>query len=173
MSWSEIARAAAKALSMGEEREDNSITVQLLRDIHGIHCANGSEGRWQTADLLAHLHAIEESPWGDWYGKPLSAHGLSRLLRPYRIKTMPVWSDGKTVKGYKVEQFADAFARVLGVRRVRQVRSGSSSQAAPNSPNPPNPQGAEHGDERLLDDAMRDPTFLETLVRDGIIEEPA
>ena len=44
----------------------------------------------KTADLLDGLHRIEESPWGDWYGKPLTAHGLSRLLRTYRIKTMPV-----------------------------------------------------------------------------------
>ena len=99
MSWSDLARAAAKALSTGEEREDNSITVQLLRDIHGIHCANGNEGRWQTGDLLAHLHEIEESPWGDWYGKPISAQGLSKLLQPHRIKTQAVWVDGETVRG--------------------------------------------------------------------------
>lgn len=71
--------------------------------------------------------------------------GLPRLLKPYRIRTMPVWSDGKTVKGYKVEQFADAFARVLGVREVRTVRSEAASEAAPNSPNPPNPYPTEDG----------------------------
>ena len=55
---------------------------------------------------------------------------------------MPVWVDGKTVKGYKAEQFAEPWLRVLGVRWVREVRSGSSIEAAPNPPNPPNPQGA-------------------------------
>ena len=40
---------------------------------------------------------------GDWYGKQLSPHGLSRLLKPYRIKTMSVKVDGETVKGYKAE----------------------------------------------------------------------
>ena len=39
-----------------------------------------------------------------------------KLLKPYRIKTMPVWVDGQTVRGYKREQFADAWLRVLGVR---------------------------------------------------------
>ena len=29
---------------------------------------------------------------------------------PYRIKTMPVYVEGKTVRGYKLEQFVDAFA---------------------------------------------------------------
>ena len=62
--------------------------------------------RLRTSDLLEGLHAIEESPWGEWFGKPLSAHGLSRLLKPYRIKTMPVRVDGETTRGYKAEQFA-------------------------------------------------------------------
>jgi hypothetical protein len=52
---------------------------------------------------------------------------------------MPVWVEGQTGKGYKREQFADAFHRVLGVRGVRTVRSGMAPDAAPNSPNPPNP----------------------------------
>jgi hypothetical protein len=136
--WPSRAVAAALALSSGEEREDDSLAAQLLRDVHDVFNANGHQ-RLKTADLLEQLHAIEESPWADYYGKPLSAHGLSRLLRPYRIKTMPVWTEGQTVKGYKAEQFADAFARVLGVREVRTVRSESPSQEPPNPPNPPNP----------------------------------
>ena len=140
--WSERARSAALALSTGEEREDDSITATLLRDIHGYFAGNGHD-RVRTADLLAHLHGVEESPWGDWYGKTLSAHGLSRLLKAYRIKTMPVWVEGQTVKGYKVEQFADAFARALGVRTVRTVRTQSASQNEPNPPNPPNPYPSE------------------------------
>jgi hypothetical protein len=45
----------------------------------------------------------------------------SGCARPYRIRTMPVWVDGETVKGYKVEQFGDAFARVVGVRRLERL----------------------------------------------------
>jgi hypothetical protein len=135
--WGTRARAAAVSLSTGEEREDESVTALLLRDINSFFNANGHD-RVRTSDLLDHLHAIEESPWGDWYGKQLSAHGLSRLLRAHRIKTMPVWVDGETVRGYKVEQFADAFARVLSVSSVSDVRSGSASQAGANAPNAPN-----------------------------------
>lgn len=145
MSWSESARTSAIALMTGEERQDDSVTATLIRDISDVFDASGHD-RMRTADLLAQLYEIEESPWGDWYGKPLSAHGLSRLLKAYRVRTMPVWADGKTVKGYKVEQFEDAFAQ-LGVRRVRTVRSESRSQAAPNPPNPPNPKGREMGED--------------------------
>jgi hypothetical protein len=54
---------------------------------------------------------------------------------------MPVWVEGETVKGYKVEQFADAFHRVLGVSGVRGVRSALALGAASTPPNPPNPLG--------------------------------
>jgi hypothetical protein len=151
--WPERAQRAALALSTGEEREDDSLSVQLLRDIHAVFEADGA-GRFRTADLLERLHALEESPWADYFGKPLTSHVLGRLLRPYRIKTMPVWSEGQTLRGYKVEQFDEPFARVLGVRGVRTVRSDSTSQKPPNSPNAPNaitPTRPLAGDEGYLE----------------------
>ena len=143
--WPDRARRAALALSTGEEREDDSLTVALLRDIDAYFSDNGHDrhDRVRTADLLAYLHAIEDSPWGDWYGKTLSAHGLSRLLRPYRIKTMPVRVEGETVRGYKAEQFADAFARALGVTGVTGVTSQSASQKGSNASNAGNAYPAE------------------------------
>jgi hypothetical protein len=144
--WPDRARRDAVELSTGEARQDDSLSARLLADLRTVFSENGAE-RFRTADLLDELYKIEESPWGDWYGKPLTAHALSKLLRPYRIKTMPVWADGKTVKGYKLEQFADAFLRVLGVRTVRPVRSGTAAQNAPNPPNRPNPVGTWAGQE--------------------------
>jgi len=142
--FSERAREIAVELSTGETRLDDSMSARLLADIRTVFMENDEE-RFKTADLIDKLAAIEESPWGDWYGKPITPQTLSKLLRPYRIKTMPVWTEGKTVKGYKVEQFADAFLRVLGVRWVSPVRSESPSRTAPNSPNGPNPGSTEEG----------------------------
>jgi hypothetical protein len=99
----ERARRAAVALSAGDEREDASMTARLLNDIFTVF-ENGAGDRLRTADLIAHLVEIEESPWGDWYGKTISPHGLSKLLRVHRIKTMPVWVEGESVRGYKREQ---------------------------------------------------------------------
>ena len=153
--WPQRALAAALELSRSGNREDDSRTALLLKDIFNVFESNGHDA-FKTADLLGHLHTIEESPWGDWYGKQLSAHGLSKLLRSHRIKTMPVWVDGKTVRGYKSSQFDDAFLRVLGVRSVRNVRNESPSQKTPNAPNAPNARGT-NGDltsylERYSDD---------------------
>jgi hypothetical protein len=168
--WPDRARAAALELSGNGEREDDSLTARLLKDIWTVF-ENGACDRFRTADLIAHLAEIEESPWGDWYGKPITPQGLSKLLAPHRVKTMPVWIDGQTGRGYKVEQFADAFHRVLGVRGVRSVSSKSPSQAAPNAPNAPNAQHAGEstngrvpswGDAGYLD-------YVATVHRDGHI----
>ena len=91
-------------------------------------------------ELLDRLCRIEESPWGDWYGKTLSANALSKLLKPYRIKTIPVRRDGEVVRGYKAEQFEDAWIRVLGVTRVTGVTPKSASQAEGNARNAGNAQ---------------------------------
>ena len=141
-SW-EPARSAAIALSTGEERQDESVTAQLMRDLHTIFWAG--QDRMKTADLLAELYKIEESPWGDWYGKPLSAHRLSQLLKPYRIKTMPVRVAGETVRGYKVEQFEDAFAR-FALQSVTGVTSEASSQAEVTQGDAGNAWTAEQGE---------------------------
>jgi hypothetical protein len=138
--WPRRARHAALTLSGNGARDDESLTARLLADVHSVFEASG-ESRYRTADLIEQLAEIEESPWGDWRGKPITAHALSRLLKPFGIRTMPVWADGHTVRGYKVEQFADAFYRVLGVRSVSSVSSVLPSEAEPNRPNPPNAQG--------------------------------
>ena len=141
MNWSERARSAAIALSTGEERQDDSTTVRLILDIVAVFKERGD--RLKTADLLAGLYEIEESPWGDWFGKPLTAHGLSKLLQPYRIKTMPVRIDGEPARGYKSEQFSDAYARVVGVTGVTGVTSQARSHAGGNAGNACNASDAE------------------------------
>ena len=137
--WPDHARFAAITLSDAATRQDESDSARLLADIYEVFTGNG-EQRLRTVDLIDELSRIEESPWGDWQerGKPISAHALSKLLKPFQIKTMSVYADGKTVRGYKLEQFGDAWLRVLGVRSVRSVRSGSGIEndlTAANAPN--------------------------------------
>jgi hypothetical protein len=117
--WPVRARAAAVVLSTGESREDESDGARLLQDILDVFKTNGAT-RYRTADLIAELAKIEESPWGDWNssGKTITPQGIGVLLKPHRIKTMPVRAGGEVHRGYKFEQFADAWLRVLGVTGV-------------------------------------------------------
>jgi hypothetical protein len=127
--WPARTRAAAIALSGPQARkdEDASLSARLLADVHQVFSEKGST-RYRTADLIAELCTIEESPWGDWYGKTITPQGVSKLLRPFRIKTMSVKVDGETVRGYKAEQFATAFHRHLGVTSVTGVISSAQTE---------------------------------------------
>jgi hypothetical protein len=162
------ATAAAIALMTDQERGDDSLTATLIQDISTVF-AEFKDEPLRTSTLLFGLYAIEESPWGDWHGKPLTAQGLSRLLRPYRVRTMAVRADGQVVRGYKVEQFDEAFEQlgVLGVTGVTRVTRKARSQNACNAVTPEN-QGTRTGVEM--------PTSGEWLARDGkwrsVADEP-
>lgn len=52
--WPVRARAAAIQLSTGQEREDESMGAKLLKDIHAVFSANGTQ-RYRTADLIDEL----------------------------------------------------------------------------------------------------------------------
>jgi Protein of unknown function (DUF3631) len=142
--WPERAWKAALKLSGNGAREDDSLTAILLRDIYYIFEETGAEG-FKTSDLIFELCRIEESPWGDWRGKSITPHALSRLLKPHRIKTMPLRVEGEVVRGYKRAQFDDATHRVLGVTGVTGVTSKSTSQAGCNARNACNASGTGEG----------------------------
>ena len=132
--WAERARRAAVVLSTGGDAvDDMAPELQLLADIRD---AFGDEQTIFTKVLLEKLNALDESPWGERRGGlGLDARGLSRLLRPFRIKPRSVRVPGVagTSKGYHVDQFADAFARYL----PSPPQMAQAAQAAH-----PNPRGA-------------------------------
>lgn len=135
-SWPDRARAAAVELS--KQGEEVSLGVRLLTDIRAV--LDRGHDRIRTADLIAYLSEIEESPWGDWYGKQITSQGISKLLRRYGIKTMPVKVDGQTVRGYKREQFEDVWIRHVS---VTGVTSDLALQAGSNAVTPKTPPKGE------------------------------
>jgi Protein of unknown function (DUF3631) len=149
--WPIRALRSAARLSGPEARadEEGSKTAILLRDIK-IVFENGAGDRIRTSELIEQLSAIEESPWGDWYGKPISVHGLAKLLHPYRIKTLSIWVEGENARGYKREQFEDAWLRVVSGRSGRSGRSDSPSQNEPTAPTTPTTLGSNEALDRIL-----------------------
>jgi hypothetical protein len=133
--WPSRVREAAVALSANGARDDDELPARLLRDIRAVFDASGEE-RMRTSDLIDRLAVIQESPWGDWYGKAITPQNLSKILRPFGIKTMSIWVEGKA-RGYKREQFENAFARVLGGSPGRDGRDGSASYGGSTAPTAP------------------------------------
>jgi putative DNA primase/helicase len=101
--WASRARAAAIDLASGENAEE-SAGVQLLADTRLVFEREGVD-KISSADLAAALAQLEESPWGDWHGKPLEARGLARILRPYKIKPKGLRIGDETPRGYERASF--------------------------------------------------------------------
>jgi hypothetical protein len=111
--WSARARLAAVALS-AEDAVDLSIGIRLLADIRD---AFDGLDHLPTADLLSYLHDLEDAPWSEWYGKPLSARGLAKLLEPYAVfPQLKRDAAGKVVRGYFRVDLDDVWQRYLPAR---------------------------------------------------------
>jgi hypothetical protein len=110
--WPEAARlAATDAILSAKACERPTPSVQLLMDIHA--CFDGAD-RITTADLLDKLLADDEAPWGDLRGRSIDARRLAEMLRPYGIRSSSIrMPNGQTPKGYKREDFHDAWKRYL------------------------------------------------------------
>jgi hypothetical protein len=107
--WPARARTACKALTAGlDDPDDGTAGERLLADLYTVW---GDASHAPTATLRDRLHALDESPWGDWYGKPLTARALAKLLRPYGIKSKVIWVGSDTPRGYIRTDLADAWRR--------------------------------------------------------------
>jgi Protein of unknown function (DUF3631) len=120
--WLEKAIAAAITLS-GNRDDELDTNVTLLADIETIFHARTDRESLSTKELLEALLQIEESPWrGSWSDarsddlKPSKAapRRLAATLKPFGIRPVDVWTpSGVTRKGYRLDDFRDAWARYL------------------------------------------------------------
>ncbi|HEY5710660.1 MAG TPA: DUF3631 domain-containing protein [Allosphingosinicella sp.] len=110
--WPARARVTAVTAVTASRRDSPSLGIRLLHDLRAIF---GEQDQLPTGTILASLHALEESPWGDLRGKPLDAIGLARRLRPYEIRPTTFRELGVTIKGYRRGDMTDAWSRYLAV----------------------------------------------------------
>jgi 5S rRNA maturation endonuclease (ribonuclease M5) len=125
--WPHMARAACTALVNGARDDTATAGVRLLADIRAVWSAgtDGTSGTLLasdvpdvplvphigTQDLLRRLCALDESPWADWYGKPLDDRGLARALKNYDIRSAKVRIGELSVRGYRRDDFREAWRR--------------------------------------------------------------
>jgi hypothetical protein len=109
--WPVRARTAAVVLHANREQDD-SLGLRLLADIRLVFAGHEGE-RISTVDLIAALRSEEESPWTD-DRDALTPHRLSRLLRPYEIRSKQARVDGANLKTYERETFVEIWERYLG-----------------------------------------------------------
>ena len=82
----------------------------LLTDIETVFNIFGVD-HLSTADLLKQLIVMEESPWAEWLGKPITSYSLAKFLRPFGVRPRTIRIGNQTPKGYRREDLIDAWAR--------------------------------------------------------------
>jgi Protein of unknown function (DUF3631) len=125
-SWPIRARMAAVALSSDDEIPV-TVGIRLLAEIKVVFA---QDDHLTTAELLRRLHDLEDAPWGDWYGSPLSGRGLAKMLGPYRVLPSLKRVHGTPSRGYFRSDFTDAWAR-YAPESVTSVTSDTPRSEAP------------------------------------------
>ena len=108
--WPARSRVAAVHLHSGGDQAGETIGVRLLNDSRVVFAEDSA--LW-TETLLKGLHALDESPWGDWYGKAITARFLAERLRPYGIRSQNIRLRGRQKKGYTQASFIESWDRYL------------------------------------------------------------
>jgi hypothetical protein len=105
--WPKRIRTAVLRLVAAEAASDAeaSLGIRLLFDIRDVF-TTWTVSFIASTDLLAALNKIDDAPWRELN---LTARGIADRLRPYGIK--PTRNTGGTARGYRLEDFGDAFTR--------------------------------------------------------------
>jgi hypothetical protein len=112
--WPAMARHALVELCSEGRVQDDSIGMQVLRDIRQVFIDKDVD-RISSNELAEALVGIETSPWAEWSnGKPISKAKLARLLGKFGITPGNIRQpDGKVPKGYHRDDFTDSWERYL------------------------------------------------------------
>jgi hypothetical protein len=97
--------------------------IQVLRDIRDLFLLNNQPEKLPTRDLLSYLRNLEDRPWSRWGTN--SRNYLSNLLRPFGIFSCDIKVDGATLKGYRLQDFQDAWERYAGPVATGRGRENS------------------------------------------------
>jgi len=127
-----ISRARRSAMATNNEDDDQSIVITLLSDIWAIYKARNDQLNISTADLIRELIDLDESPWGDWYGKEISPRNLAKWLKPHGIKSQSVRIGDHTPKGYRWKDFSDAWSRYISSFNATPQHSDSELESSGN-----------------------------------------
>lgn len=124
--WPARGRRAAIVLSAAAEQEaGESLGQRLLADIRDV-AGTFAVSFVASRELVSSLIKLDDAPWRDL---ELTARGLSDRLRPYGIT--PRRDASGTMRGYRLEDFADAFSRYLPTPSSETVKPSEQAAGQP------------------------------------------
>ena len=109
--WASRARNTAISMATSARKSEKSDKIVLLVDIKCVVQEWKAE-HISSADLVRELAKLEGRPWSEWRGgQPITQNALARMLADFEIAPTVFRDGAKVLRGYRIEQFADAFAR--------------------------------------------------------------
>ena len=101
--WAGSGRAWAACVYVDADAEnEGGPEEQLLADLRAVFQSEGDPPALATRSILDALHQMDFRLWSRYEkGKPLSPHGLARLLKPFHVTSTTVRLAGGILKGYK------------------------------------------------------------------------
>jgi len=125
--WPRKLYAACEKAS--QAKDEGTIREILLADIKTIYEKKGNPAHLPTSLLLQKLENLDSQTWAEFSrGKPITAAGLGKLLKPYGISSGTIRTGGETYKGYKREAFTSAWGRYLNVTTSQSPSSLAYSE---------------------------------------------
>lgn len=108
--WPATALDAALALSAADASQAVPLRIILLRDLREVW--DDDAAHMLTATLLERLHQLDERPWRDFYGHPLSARRMGQMLSAYGVESK--FEPGpERRKGYYRQDLEDLWRRYV------------------------------------------------------------
>ena len=111
--WSALTSAAMITIESSKPKDDESAGVMVLSDIRQVFNDKNLDSI-SSQELVDHLVEIEDRPWCEWKrGQPMTKRSLANLLRYFDVTPEQYRERYGIKRGYKIEQFTDAFNRYL------------------------------------------------------------
>jgi hypothetical protein len=121
--YAERIRAAAKDITNARVDDDDSMAIKLLRGIWKVWPDDQTALAVSGERLTQLLNEDDELPFGGWKeGTGISTRSINQFLGKFGIKTKDVKVEGRSRKGFHVDQFRDPWMRYLGVRSATSDR---------------------------------------------------
>ncbi|WP_072688399.1 DUF3631 domain-containing protein [Rhodococcus marinonascens] len=97
--WPRRAREACRHFVFSDTGYSKPVGLELLSDIRSVF---GEQDRMSSGDLVTALLGLPDADWRVYKGGFLTQSTLSRLLRPFDVRSKTIRTAGGTAKGYSV-----------------------------------------------------------------------
>jgi putative DNA primase/helicase len=139
--WPKLARAAALALSGGDDAE--TLATMLLADLRAVFLKRGAPAELGSTEIVKTLLAMDHRPWLEvTRGRPLTTTKLAKMLKRFRIEPKHF----ETGNVYRAEDLTPAWERYLPPAEGKQPFSPSGTQQPRGFEGYSNPSAKGNGD---------------------------